>query len=106
MPAMTASSRCGSPPRIVYRLQGARHLESQLCKIPVIKDLHNELESKRRGKHWETRVRNLRWAIAIVDKQMAVPYQWRSMPEVMAEIPGLQGVPRGGLQQVLTNLID
>ena len=28
------------------------------------------------------------------------------MPEVMAEIPGLRGVPRGGLQQALKNLID
>jgi hypothetical protein len=71
----------------------------------LIKDLNDELESSRRGKHWQARVRNLRWAIAIADKQMAFPYQWRSMPEVMAEI-GLQGVPRGGLQQVLKNLID
>ena len=46
------------------------------------------------------------WAIAVADSQMAFPYQWRSMREVMAEIPGLQGVPRGGLQQVLKNLID
>jgi hypothetical protein len=44
--------------------------------------------------------------LAVADKQMAFPYQWRSMPEVMAEIPGLRGVPRGGLQQVLKNLID
>ena len=58
------------------------------------------------GKHWEARVRNLRWAIAIADKQMAFPYQWRSMPEVMEEIPELRGVARGGLQQVLKNLID
>jgi len=28
------------------------------------------------------------------------------MPEVMAEIPGLRGVPRGGLQQALKNIID
>jgi hypothetical protein len=58
------------------------------------------------GKHWQSRVRNLRWAIAIVDKQMAYPFQRRSMPEVMAEIPGLQGIRRGGLQQALKALID
>jgi hypothetical protein len=71
----------------------------------LVKALHDEMASEG-GKHWESRVRNLRWAIAIVDKQMAYPFQWRSMPEVMAEIPGLQGIPRGGLQQELKNLID
>jgi hypothetical protein len=34
-------------------------------------------------------VQSLRWVIEIAEKQMEVPYQWRSMPEVMAEIPGL-----------------
>jgi hypothetical protein len=72
----------------------------------LIKDLNIELESNRRGKHWQARVRNLRWAIAIADEQMKIPYQWRSMPEVMAEIPGLQEIRRGGLQQALNNLID
>jgi hypothetical protein len=58
------------------------------------------------GKHWQARIRNHLWAIAIAEKQMAFPYQWRSLPEVMAEIPELQGVARGGLQQTLKNLID
>jgi len=71
----------------------------------LVKDLHHEMANEG-GKHWESRVRNLRWAIAIADKQMAIPFQWRSMPEVMGEIPELEGIPRGGLQQVLTNLID
>jgi hypothetical protein len=71
----------------------------------LVKDLHDEMASEG-GKHSEARVRNLRWAIAIVDKQMAYPYQWRSMPEVMEEIPELRGVARGGLQQTLKNLID
>jgi hypothetical protein len=72
----------------------------------LVKDLHHELARNQGGKHSAGRVRNLRWAVAIADKQMAVPYQWRSMPEVMAEIPDLQGVRRGGLQQALKNLID
>jgi hypothetical protein len=72
----------------------------------LTKNLNRELASKRGGKHWDARVRNLRWAIAVADRQMAFPYQWRSMPEVMAEIPGLRGVPRGGLQQALKNIID
>jgi hypothetical protein len=72
----------------------------------LVKDLNEELATNRAGKHWEARVRNLRWAIAIADKQMAIPYQWRSMPEVMAEIPDLRGVGRGGLQQALKGLID
>jgi hypothetical protein len=37
---------------------------------------------------------------------MAIPYQWRSMPEVMAEIPELRGIGRGGSQQALKTLID
>jgi hypothetical protein len=72
----------------------------------LVKDLNDELASNRRGKHWEARIRNIRLAIAIADRQMAFPYQSRSIRDVMAEIPGLQGVPRGGLQQVLKNLID
>jgi hypothetical protein len=72
----------------------------------LVKDLNRELASKRGGKHWDARVRNLRWAIAIADAQMRYPYELLSVREVMATIPGLRGVPRGGLQQVLTNLID
>ncbi len=69
-------------------------------------DLNKELAKGQGGKHWEARLRNLQWAIAIANKQMEYPYQWRSMPEVMAEIPGLQGVRRGGLQQALKGIID
>jgi hypothetical protein len=72
----------------------------------LVKNLHDEMANDQGGKHWQARLRNLRWAIAIVDKQMAIPYQWRSMPEVMAEIPELRGVVRGGLQQTLKALID
>ncbi len=72
----------------------------------LTKDLRNEEERNRGGKHGEARLRNLRWAVAIAEKQMAIPYQWRSMPEVMAEIPELRGVGRGGLQQTLKTLID
>ncbi len=72
----------------------------------LINDLRNEERSNRGGKHGEARIRNLRWAIAIAEKQMAIPYQWRSMPEVMAEIPELRGIGRGGLQQTLKALID
>jgi hypothetical protein len=72
----------------------------------LVKDLNDELESNQRGKHWQARIRNLRLAVSIADKQMAFPYQWRSMPEVMEEIPELRGVARGGLQQTLKNLID
>ena len=72
----------------------------------LAKDLHDELARNQGGKHGAARVRNLRWAIAIAEKQMAIPYQWRSMPEVMAEIPELRGVGRGGLQQLLKGLID
>jgi hypothetical protein len=71
----------------------------------LVKDLHDEM-AREGGKHWQARLRNLRWATAIAEKQMAIPYQWRSMPEVMSEIPELRGVARGGLQQTLKALID
>jgi hypothetical protein len=79
-------------------------------RAAIIQELENDLRSEEEknqgGKHGAARIRNLRWAIAIADRQMAIPYQWRSMPEVMAEIPELQGIGRGGLQQTLKNLID
>ena len=68
-------------------------------------DLHDELARNQGGKHGEARVRNLRWAIAIAEKQMAIPYHWRSMPEVMAEIPELRGVGRGQGQIVFAQAI-
>ena len=71
----------------------------------LVKALHDEM-AREGGKHWQARIRNLRWAIALAEKQMAFPYQWRSMPEVMEEIPELRGVARGGLQQTLKALID
>ncbi len=72
----------------------------------LISDLQREQANNQGGKHAEAHIRNLRWAIAIADKQMAYPYQWRSMPEVMEEIPELRGIGRGGLQQALKSLID
>src|SRR5262249_10752490 len=71
----------------------------------LLQDLRIEEERGQRGKHAEARIRNRRWALQLAEKLMAFPYQWRSMPEVMDEIPELRGV-RGGLQQTLTNLID
>jgi hypothetical protein len=72
----------------------------------LVQDLRSKEASNQGGKHWQARIRNLRWAIAIAEKQMAIPYQWRSMPEVMAEIPELRGIRRGGLQQTLKALLD
>jgi hypothetical protein len=72
----------------------------------LVKDLNRELASNRGGKHWQARVRNLRWSIIIAAGQMRYPYELLSMRSVMAEIPGLRGVSRGGLQQVLQNLIN
>jgi hypothetical protein len=72
----------------------------------LVQDLRNEEASNQGGKHWQARIRNLRSAIAVAERLMAFPYQSRSMSEVMKEIPGLQGIPRGGLQQMLKRLID
>ena len=72
----------------------------------LIHDLRRAEASNPQGKHWQARVRNHRWALAVAEKQLAIPYQWRSMPEVLQEIPELRGIPRGGLQQTLKALID
>jgi hypothetical protein len=71
----------------------------------LIHDLRRAEASNPGGKHWQARIRNLRWALAVAEKQLAIPYQWRSMAEVMQEIPELRGIPRGGLQQTLQALI-
>jgi hypothetical protein len=72
----------------------------------LIHDLRRAEASNPKGKHWQARIRSLRLALAIAEKQLAIPYQRRSMPEVLQEIPELRGIPRGGLQQTLKALID
>jgi hypothetical protein len=71
----------------------------------LVKALHDEM-AREGGKHWQSRIRNLLWSIAIADKQMVFPYQFRPMAEVIAEIPELRGIRKGGLQQTLKALID
>src|SRR5262249_41759799 len=72
----------------------------------LIHDLRRAEASNPGGKHWQARVRNLRWAVIIAEKLLAIPYQRRSMAEVLQEIPELRGIHRGGLQQTLKALID
>ena len=47
----------------------------------LIKDLRSEEARNEGGKHGQARIRNLRWAIAIAEKQMAIPYQWHRCPK-------------------------
>ncbi|HKI34294.1 MAG TPA: hypothetical protein VKA46_20745 [Gemmataceae bacterium] len=90
----------------------ARPRESELewddLKRAIIGDLQKELnkEIRSRGAHWQSRARNLRWAVEIVKRQMALPWEWRSMPEVAAELPELKGQLRGGLADQLKRIID
>jgi hypothetical protein len=72
----------------------------------LIHDLRRAEASNPKGKHWQARIRNLRWAVIIAEKQLAIPYQRLSMAEALQEIPELRGIPRGGLQQTLQALID
>ena len=74
----------------------------------IINDLETQLqkEIEGQGPHWKARARNLRWAVEIVKQQMAIPWQWRSMPEIAAEIPGLQAGLRGGFADQLKRRID
>jgi hypothetical protein len=83
-------------------------LEWEDLRQAIINDLETQLqkEIESQGPHWRSRVRNLRWAVEIVKQQMAIPWEWRSMPEVAADVPGLQAGLRGGLADQLKRRID
>jgi hypothetical protein len=83
-------------------------LEWEDLKQAIIHDLETQLrkEIEAQGPHWRSRVRNLRWAVEIVKRQMAIPWTWRSMPEIADEIPGLEAGLRGGLADQLKRQID
>jgi hypothetical protein len=90
----------------------ARSEESEMewedLKNAIINDLEGQLrkEIESQGPHWKSSVRNLRWAVEIVKRKMALPWEWRSMPEVAADVPGLQARLRGGLADQLKRRID
>src|SRR5262249_10213200 len=77
-------------------------------KQAIINDLEAQLrkEIEAQGPHWKARARNLRWAVAVVKQQMAIPWTWRSMPEIADQIPGLEAGLRGGLADQLKQRID
>jgi hypothetical protein len=83
-------------------------LEWEDLKQAIISDLEAQLrkEIEAQGPHWQSRVRNLRWAVEIVKRQMAIPWEWRSMPAIADEIPGLEAGLRGGLADQLKRRID
>jgi hypothetical protein len=90
----------------------ARPQESELewedLKNAIINDLETQLhkEIEAQGPHWRSRARNLRLAVEVVRRQMAIPWEWRGMPEIAADIPGLQAGLRGGLADQLKRRID
>ncbi len=90
----------------------ARPQESELewddLKRAIINDLETQLrrEIEAQGPHWQSRARNLRWAVEIVKRQMATPWEWRSMAEIAADVPGLEAGLRGGLADQLKRQID
>ena len=90
----------------------ARSEESEMewsdIRNAIINDLQAQLrrEVEAQGPHWQSRTRNLRLAVEIVKRQMEIPWEWRSMPEVAREIPGLQSGLRGGLADELKRRID
>jgi hypothetical protein len=83
-------------------------LEWEDLKNAIINDLEAQFrkEIEAQGPHWQSRARNLRWAVEIAKKQMAIPWEWRSMPEIADEIPGLEAGLRGGLADQLKRSID
>jgi hypothetical protein len=89
----------------------ARSEESEMewrdLKNAILNDLETQLRQEIAAKepHWQSRARKLRLAVQIVQQQMAIPWEWRSMPEIASEIPGLEGL-RGGLADQLKRRID
>jgi hypothetical protein len=83
-------------------------LEWDDLKRAILNDLETQLrrEVEAQGPHRQSRARNLQWAVEIVRRQMAIPWEWRTMPEVAREVPGLEGGLRGGLADQLKRRID
>jgi hypothetical protein len=83
-------------------------MEWEDLRQAIINDLEGQAvrEFEAQGPHWKSRVRNLRFAVEVVKQQMAIPWEWRSMPEVAADIPGLEAGLRGGLADQLKRRID
>jgi hypothetical protein len=83
-------------------------LEWEDLKRAIINDLEMQLrrEIDAQGPHWQSRARNLQWAVEIVRRQMAIPWEWRSLPEIAREVPGLEAGLRGGLADQLKRRID
>jgi hypothetical protein len=83
-------------------------LEWHDLKRAVINDLEAQLRKEIEGKgpHWQSRAHAVALAVEVVKRQMAIPWEWRSMPEVAADIPGLQAGLRGGLADLLKRRID
>jgi hypothetical protein len=77
-------------------------------KQAIINDLETQLRKEVEGKgpHWRSRARTLLWAVEIVKRQMAIPWEWLSLPGAAADIPGLQAGLRGGLANQLKRRID
>ena len=92
------------------------NLEWNDLRQAIINDLEKQLQKEisSQGAHWQSRVRNLRWAAEVVQRQMAMPWEWRSMPDVIEEIPDLKAkltnaqgkLLRGGLVNTLKGVID
>jgi hypothetical protein len=83
-------------------------LEWHDLKRAVINDLEAQLRKEIEGKgpHWRSRARTLLLAVEIVKRQMTIPWEWRSMPEVARDVPGLEAGLRGGLADLLKRRID
>jgi hypothetical protein len=84
------------------------NLEWDDLKQAIIDDLESQLRKVIEGKgpHWRSRADALRWSLEVVKRQMSNPWEWKSMPEVAADIPGLQAGLRGGLADQLKRRID
>jgi hypothetical protein len=83
-------------------------IEWKDLKRAIINDLEAQLrnEIEAQGPHWKSRVRNLRLAVQIAERQMKIPWEWVSMPEAARDVPGLEAGLRGGLAAELKARID
>jgi hypothetical protein len=83
-------------------------LEWEDLKRAIVSDLEAQLrrEIEAQGPHWQSRARNLRLAVEIVKRQMAIPWEWLSMPQIARDVPGLEAGLRGGLADQLKRRID
>src|SRR5262252_791598 len=90
--------------------ESRENMEWEDLRQGVLANIQDELDNERMsggsGTNYQKRIQKLQWALEIAQRQMAIPWTWRPMPEVIAEIPELADLPRGGATHELQQIVN